>query len=368
MKRFFGRLAFSLILFQISAHAEKPIFGSGTGFFLTADGVVATNWHVVEDADQIFVQTNQNQEIEAQVISKYPDMDLALLRVSEDLETTYLPLGDSNECKLGQPVYTIGFPNPIIQGFNPKFTSGEINSLSGTFDMESLFQISVPLQPGNSGGALVTNKGQVVGMVASKLRDGENVAYAIKSRKISALVELTEGLAPVLETQDNTPAANREEAIQRAQNAAVRITVIQYPEKDTVKTIPDSQRTLAGLPQEDEEPIEDSKLGEPDAFYNVQITNQRTGTKFDGKAILWWQKESVFGGYRIDGSEDRYFLRGQLNPDGTIDLVERTNGETSAAGRITMSTVNGKKVWKGTLSNTKDNRRFEFRLTRLKKP
>ena len=99
----------------------------------------------------------------------------------------------SRGMKLGGTVVTVGFPNIGLQGFAPKFARGEIASLSGAADDARYFQISVPVQPGNSGGALVDEHGNVVGVVSAKLDAAtalaasgalpENVNYAVKSRE-----------------------------------------------------------------------------------------------------------------------------------------------------------------------------------------
>ena len=77
----------------------------------------------------------------------------------------------NDDVKLGAAVSTLGFPNPEIQGREPKFTRGEINSLAGIKDDVSYFQISAPVQPGNSGGPLLDGSGEVIGMVLSRLND-----------------------------------------------------------------------------------------------------------------------------------------------------------------------------------------------------
>src|SRR5262249_13383666 len=100
----------------------------------------------------------------------------------------------SREVKLGSSVFTLGFPEPDIQGFEPKLTKGDVNGLAGTRDDERYFQISVPVQPGNSGGPLFNESGAVVGIVTKRLNDlamlsrsgmvGQNVNYALKSAAI----------------------------------------------------------------------------------------------------------------------------------------------------------------------------------------
>ena len=110
-----------------------------------------------------------------------------------------MPIISSRGLELGEEVFTIGFPNVGLQGFNPKFTKGNISSLTGIQDNPRYFQISVPIQPGNSGGALVNDKGNVIGVVVSKLSDEitykltgdlpQNVNYAERSSFILASLE-----------------------------------------------------------------------------------------------------------------------------------------------------------------------------------
>src|SRR5204863_9384509 len=110
-----------------------------------------------------------------------------------------VPVAASRAVKLGATVATVGFPNVGLQGFAPKLAKGEIASLSGAGDDARYFQISVPVQPGNSGGALVDERGNVVGVVSAKLDARtafavsgslpENVNYAVKSSFLLGFLE-----------------------------------------------------------------------------------------------------------------------------------------------------------------------------------
>ena len=92
--------------------------------------------------------------------------DLALLKAEEKF--TPLQVISSRTVKMGTTVTAVGFPNIGLQGFAPKLAKGEIAALSGAQDDPRYFQISVPVQPGNSGGALVDERGNVVGVVADR--------------------------------------------------------------------------------------------------------------------------------------------------------------------------------------------------------
>jgi serine protease Do len=123
--------------------------------------------------------------------------DLALLKAEGRFAA--LPVVVSRAVRLGSTVATVGFPNVGLQGFAPKLARGEIAALSSALDDARYFQISVPVQPGNSGGALVDERGNVVGVVSAKLSARvmlaatgslpENVNYAVKSSFLLSFLE-----------------------------------------------------------------------------------------------------------------------------------------------------------------------------------
>jgi S1-C subfamily serine protease len=123
-----------------------------------------------------------------QAQQEWEDNDLALLKAEGKF--TSLPIATSRTVHLGNSVATVGFPNIEMQGFAPKFAKGEIASLSGIQDDPCYFQISVPVQPGNSGGALVDERGNVVGVVSAKLK-----APATADRKFEDVVKSAQGAA-----------------------------------------------------------------------------------------------------------------------------------------------------------------------------
>src|SRR5580693_9563961 len=132
--------------------------------------------------------------------------DLALLKA--DGRFAPLPIAASRTVKLGGSVATVGFPDIGLQGFAPKLAKGEIASLSGAGDDPRYFQISVPVQPGNSGGALVDERGNVIGIVSAKLDASaalaasgalpENVNYAVKSSLLLSFLESVPDLSSEL--------------------------------------------------------------------------------------------------------------------------------------------------------------------------
>jgi S1-C subfamily serine protease len=213
-----------------NATALQPT-SSGTGFFITDDGYLISNCHVIKDAAQVRLATSAGL-ISARVVRMDTADDLALLKAEGRFAP--LPITSSRAVKLGATVATVGFPDVGLQGFAPKFARGEIASLSGAADDARYFQISVPLQPGNSGGPLVDEHGNVVGVVAAKLNAvtalatsgalPENVNYAVKS---SFLLGFLESVPEVAEKLKDPGVKDRkfEEVVKSVEDAAVLVLV-----------------------------------------------------------------------------------------------------------------------------------------------
>ena len=140
--------------------------GSGTGFFISDDGYLLTSFHVVAKADRLVVLT-QAGTLSAVVVRSDSANDVALLKVLAKSQA--LPIVPSRAVALGNTVATVGFPNIGLQGFAPKLSRGDIAGLTGAGDDPGCFHVSLPVQPGNSGGALVNELGNVVGVGAGKL-------------------------------------------------------------------------------------------------------------------------------------------------------------------------------------------------------
>jgi TPR repeat protein len=209
-----------------TAIAESRPESSGTAFFITDDGYLITNRHVLGESTQVRVVTASGI-LPAKVVKVDAGNDLALLKVEGTFAA--LPVVASRTTKLGGTVFTVGFPNLGLQGFAPKLSRGEIGSLAGPQDDPRYFQISAPVQPGNSGGALVDEHGNVIGVVAAKLSAKatllasgalpENVNYAVKSSFLLGFLESVPEVAAKLK-DPNTAVIKSEDVVERAEKAA----------------------------------------------------------------------------------------------------------------------------------------------------
>jgi TPR repeat protein len=208
----------------------RPEF-SGTGFFITEDGYLITNQHVAGNGAQVRLVTEAGL-ISARVVKVDAANDLALLKAEG--KSAPLPVVSSRAVRMGSTVATVGFPNIGLQGFAPKLAKGEIAALSGAQDDPRYFQISVPVQPGNSGGALVDERGNVVGVVAAKLNAAsavetsgalpENVNYAVKSSLLLSFLESVPEAAAKLK-EPSTKDRRFEDVVKSAEKAAVLVLV-----------------------------------------------------------------------------------------------------------------------------------------------
>jgi S1-C subfamily serine protease len=161
---------------------------------------------VVKEAEKVEVKYKTHL-FKAKVVEVDTVNDLALLKVSG---TDFAPLAISHKdsADLGDEVFTIGFPNIEMQGLEPKYTDGKISSLAGMQDDPSEYQISVPVQPGNSGGPLCDVNGEVVGIVVARLNDfaalresgavPQNVNYAVKAKHALRLLQSVKGVDALL--------------------------------------------------------------------------------------------------------------------------------------------------------------------------
>ena len=167
---------------------------SGTGFALK-NGYIVTNYHVIENAKSIFIQGIKGDfspKYNATIIATDKYNDLALLQISDNSFSGFgsIPYNvKTSVSDVGEEVFVLGYPLTSTMGDEIKLTTGVISSKTGFQGDVSLYQISAPIQPGNSGGPLFDNKGNLIGIVNAKHKGAENVGYAIKTSYLKNLIE-----------------------------------------------------------------------------------------------------------------------------------------------------------------------------------
>jgi len=169
--------------------------GSGTGSIVSASGHIVTAAHVINGASYIEIVTPTGT-FPANTESVDTANDIAILKI-DTICKDFVEVLHSRDVRLGQSVSTIGFPNVGIQGHSPKVTQGVISSDNGVQNDIRMWQISAPIQPGNSGGPLLDESGNLIGVVVASLSlkvieatgaVPQNVNYAVKSAYLEPLL------------------------------------------------------------------------------------------------------------------------------------------------------------------------------------
>ncbi|WP_420456598.1 trypsin-like peptidase domain-containing protein [Rubrivirga sp.] len=172
--------------------------GLGSGAFVSADGYIVTNNHVIEDADELVVSLFDGRELEAEVVGADPFSDLAVLKVDGD-DFTALSFGDSDALRVGQ--WVLAFGSPLSADLSNTVTSGIVSSLGrfsgapdprGRATISNYIQTDAAVNPGNSGGPLVNLRGEIVGInsaIATRTGTYNGISFAVPSNIVRSTVE-----------------------------------------------------------------------------------------------------------------------------------------------------------------------------------
>lgn len=179
---------------------DSDIRNTGSGIVLSKDGTIITNYHVISGANSIgvaFYRNNERITYNAKYISGDKEHDLAIIKIDDInfIEFYEIPFNlKISDSFIGERVFTLGYPFASYMAAEIIFNEGTISSTTGLGGDDSHYQISVPVQPGNSGGPLFDLKGNLVGIVDSRTEEldnshAENIAYAIKTYYVKRLID-----------------------------------------------------------------------------------------------------------------------------------------------------------------------------------
>ena len=171
---------FSIEDFIFGRNQRRPQIGSGSGVIISSDGYIITNHHVIETAEDIQITTNDNQSYDAKIIGSDEQNDIALLKIESENELPYAIFGDSDSTQIGEWVLAVGNPFNLTSTVTAGIISAKSRSLDPTGrTTQSYIQTDAAVNPGNSGGALINNKGELIGInTAIQTQTGSYVGYS----------------------------------------------------------------------------------------------------------------------------------------------------------------------------------------------
>ncbi len=185
----FGNLPFKIPGLPHGLRSVVPSYGSGV--IISRDGYIVTNYHVVEDSQNVEVQLRDQRSFPARVVASDPPSDVAVVKIAAT-DLPALPWGDSDKVQVGEQVFAIGNPFNLDDSVSKGIVSAKGRNLPDSVDYEDYIQTDAAINPGNSGGALVNIHGQLIGInaaIASFTRVNEGVGFSIPSNLVRYTVE-----------------------------------------------------------------------------------------------------------------------------------------------------------------------------------
>lgn len=206
---------------------SAPSQFGGTGFALSSNGYVVTNYHVVQGADSVYIQNHKGESFKTQTIYVDPIYDIAVLYIDDP---DFVPMGNlpytfrKTVADLGEDVYTIGYPrDEVVLG------KGYLSARTGFGGDSIQYQVSIPVNPGNSGGPLLDNKGNVIGIISGKQNQTDGAAFAIKSDYVLKAVESIEQDSVknkiIINKKNSLASLNRTQQIKKLQDYIFMVKV-----------------------------------------------------------------------------------------------------------------------------------------------
>ena len=160
--------------------SQRPQIGTGSGVIISADGYIITNNHVIDGAQSLMITTNDNKTYDAELIGTDPKSDIALLKINADEALPYSTFGDSDTAKIGEWVLAVGNPFNLTSTVTAGIISAKSRNLDQTGrNTQSFIQTDAAVNPGNSGGALVNTRGELIGInTAITSQTGSYIGYS----------------------------------------------------------------------------------------------------------------------------------------------------------------------------------------------
>lgn len=205
---------------------------AGSGFLLTPDGYFVTNNHIIRDADSVYVQSSKGEVYKARVVHADQAHDLAILQLCEDSAFRSMPpipySFEARSSDLGERVFTLGYPREEIV-----YGEGYLSSGTGYRGDSTAYQVAISVNPGNSGGPLLDEKGNVIGIISGKQTTSEGVSFAVKTNYLlesinSIPADSLKGLPLRLNRKNTLAKLPRKQQIKRMQEYVYQVKVFKH--------------------------------------------------------------------------------------------------------------------------------------------
>jgi serine protease Do len=195
-----------------------PANFEGTGFALNNKGYVITSWHMVNGADSIFIENSVTERSLTKIVFSDPKIDIAILKIeNETIATNWqIPFAfNTKPSDLGEKVFTLGYPRKEIV-----YGEGALSALSGYRNDTAMYQVSIPVNPGNSGGPLLDEQGNIIGVIRGKITNAEATGFAVKSKEIfktinAIAIDSTKDALSIINKKNSLKGIKRSEQIKR---------------------------------------------------------------------------------------------------------------------------------------------------------
>ena len=239
---------------------EKKEVGGGSGFFVSSDGLLVTNRHVVSDKDAEYtVLTNDGEKYNAKVLARDSTFDIAVLKV-KGKDFSHLEFGNSDLLKPGQTVIAIGnalaeFHNSVsvgvVSGLSRSIVAGDLSGHSEL--LEGVIQTDAAINPGNSGGPLLDISGKVIGVNVAVQRGAENIGFALPSNTVKSIIDSVEKYGEIVRPYLGVRYMQITERLKEKNNLSVDYgaLVVRGETMEDLAVVPGSPADKAGIVEND---------------------------------------------------------------------------------------------------------------------